>query len=130
MTNEKVATGRATVVAIVDDEESVRAGLGSLMRSADIAADLFSSADELLLSDLSRYFCVLSDIQMPGKSGLELLSELTGRRTRLPVVLMTAFSDRRVRERANDGGAYRFLEKPCDPDELIAVVESLLPGSR
>ncbi len=113
-------------MAIVDDDEAVRIGLGSLMRSIDVKAEIFASAEGFFESDQSRFACVLSDIQMPGRSGLDLLIAVRASSPNLPVVLMTAFPDDRVRERAEAAGAYRFFVKPCDPNELVDVVESLL----
>ncbi|OHV16503.1 hypothetical protein BK022_11725 [Methylorubrum extorquens] len=123
MTLGSSAALRGSTVAIVDDDEFVRAGLGNLMRSIDVDACLFASAEEFLDEDFRLYACVLSDIQMPGLSGLDLLVAVKARQPDLPVVLMTAYPDARVVERANREGAYRFLEKPCDPDELVALVE-------
>jgi FixJ family two-component response regulator len=114
------------IVAIVDDDEAVRIGLESLMRSIDVKAEVFASAESFFESDHSRFACVLSDIQMPGRSGLDLLVAVRASRPDLPVVLMTAFPDERVRERAKAAGAYRFFVKPCDPNALVDVVESLL----
>ncbi len=114
------------IVAIVDDDEAVRIGLGSLMRSIDVQAEIFASAEGFFESDLSRFACVLSDIQMPGRSGLDLLVAVRDSRPDLPVILMTAFPDDRVRERAAAAGAHRFFVKPCDPNEIVEVVESFL----
>jgi two-component system response regulator FixJ len=118
------------LVAIVDDEEAVRVGLGALMRSADLKAELFASADSFLETDPALYGVVFSDIQMPGRSGLDLLVATRAARPELPVILMTAFPDERMRERAASEGAYRFLTKPCDPDELITLAETLLAAGR
>lgn len=115
-------------IAIVDDDQAVRVGLGNLMRSVDVANELFPTADAFLGSDLDRFALVLSDIQMPGMSGLDLLSRLRELRPGLPVALMTAFPDERVRERAEMEGAVRLFIKPCDPDELIELIETLLAG--
>lgn len=117
------------VIAIVDDEDGVRAGLATLMRSIDVRPEQFGSADAFLDADLGRYVCVLSDIQMPGRSGIDLLAHVRHMRADLPVILMTAFPDERVREQARAGGAYRFLAKPCNPDMIVDLVEGLLsPG--
>ena len=114
------------IIAIVDDEDGIRAGLSTLMRSIDVKPDVFASADAFLEADLARYVCVLSDIQMPGRSGIDLLAHVREIRPELPVILMTAFPDDRVREQARLGGAYRFLAKPCDPDMLVDLVEGLM----
>ncbi len=118
------------IIAIIDDEDAVRAGLATLMRSIDFRPELFSSADAFVSADLSRYVCVLSDIQMPGRSGLDLLAHVRAARPELPVVLMTAFPDERVRALAQAGGAYRFLTKPCDPDMIVDLVEGLLSADQ
>ena len=116
------------LIAIVDDDQAVRIGLGNLMRSVDIANELFPTADAFLESDPGRFALVLSDIQMPGMSGLNLTSKLRELRPELPIVLMTAFPDERVKERAATEGAVRLFIKPCDPDELIEVIETFLAG--
>lgn len=116
------------MIAIVDDDQAVRVGLGNLMRSIDVANELFPTADAFLNSDLDRFALVLSDIQMPGMSGLDLLARLRELRPDIPVVLMTAFPDERVRERAEMAGAVRLFIKPCDPDELIELIETLIAG--
>lgn len=120
----------APIIAIVDDEDAVRAGFATLMRSIDVKPELFSSADAFVEADLSRYICVLSDIQMPGRSGIDLLTHVRKVRPDLPVVLMTAFPDDRVRAAAQAGGAYRFLTKPCDPDMIVDLVEGLFSASK
>jgi FixJ family two-component response regulator len=114
------------VIAIVDDEEPIRVGLASLMRSVDLVAETYPSADAFLECDFSRYFCVLSDIQMPGASGLDLLKAVRGQRPALPVILMTAFPDERSRAQAAAHGCHRFLTKPGDPDEIIDLIDRLL----
>lgn len=117
-------------IAIVDDEDAVRAGLATLMRSIDVRPELFCSADAFVEADLDRYVCVLSDIQMPGRSGIDLLEHVRRHRPDLPVILMTAFPNDRVRASAQEGGAYRFLTKPCDPDMIVDLVEGLFSTDR
>jgi two-component system, LuxR family, response regulator FixJ len=118
------------IIAIVDDEDAVRAGLATLMRSIDVRPELFCSADVFVAAELERYVCVLSDIQMPGRSGIDLLEHVRGVRPDLPVILMTAFPDDRVRAAAQAGGAYRFLTKPCDPDIIVDLVKGLFSSSK
>ena len=120
----------APIIAIVDDEDAVRAGLATLMRSIDFRPELFSSVDAFVEADLSRYMCVLSDIQMPGRSGIDLLTHVRAARPDLPVVLMTAFPDDRVRAAAQAGSAYRFLTKPCDPNMIVDLVEGLFAADK
>ncbi|MCR0982352.1 response regulator transcription factor [Roseomonas populi] len=110
---------RDHLIAIVDDDDSVRVALTSLARSAGLRARAYASANAFLAEDLSPFDCVVSDIQMPELSGFDLLRAVRSRRAELPVILITAFPDERVRQRAMGGGARFFLEKPCDPNVLI-----------
>ncbi|WP_165912276.1 response regulator [Novosphingobium sp. PhB165] len=116
-------------MAIVDDEECVRTALAGLLRSVDVHSDLFESGLRLLEHDLSHFTLVLSDIQMPGLSGIELLDRIHSIAPDLPVALMTAFPDAEWRQRALEKGAYRFLAKPLDADAVIAMIEGLLGGA-
>ncbi|WP_334184211.1 response regulator [Novosphingobium sp.] len=116
-------------VAIVDDEECVRTALAGLLRSIDVRSELFESGLGLLEHDLSRFIIVLSDIQMPGLSGIDLLDRIHALAPDLPVALMTAFPDAEWRRRAEEKGAYSFLAKPLDADAVIAMIESLLDST-
>ncbi|MBP0496396.1 response regulator transcription factor [Pararoseomonas indoligenes] len=110
------------LIAIVDDDDSVRVALTSLARSAGLRARGYASADAFLAEDLSPFDCVVSDIQMPRLSGFDLLQAVRARRAELPVILITAFPDDRVQQRAMRDGARFFLEKPCDPDLLVTRI--------
>ncbi|WP_043837976.1 response regulator transcription factor [Muricoccus aerilatus] len=110
---------RDHLIAIVDDDDSVRVALTSLARSAGLRARAYASADAFLAEDLSPFDCVVSDIQMPKLSGFDLLQAVRSRRAELPVILITAYPDERIQQRAISGGARFFLEKPCDPNLLV-----------
>lgn len=113
----------------MDDDDSVRVALASLARSAGLRTRAFSSAAAFLAEDLSPFDCVVSDIQMPELSGFDLLRAVRSRRAELPVILITAFPDERVHERAITGGARFFLEKPCNPNLLVtSIAEAMEPG--
>ena len=116
----------STSVAIIDDEECVRTALGSLLRSADVTSELFDCGASFLEQDVTRFALVLSDIQMPGISGIELLERVHALAPALPVALMTAFPDAEWRQRAEEKGAYRFLVKPLDADAVVDMVERAL----
>lgn len=121
---------RDYLIAIVDDDDSVRVALTSLVRSAGLRAKAYASADSFLAEDLSPFDCVVSDIQMPRLSGFDLLQAVRSRRAELPVILITAYPDERVQRRAISGGARFFLEKPCDPNLLVTrVAEALEAGA-
>lgn len=109
-------------IAIVDDDDAVRVGLSSLLRSYGYAAQAFESAPALLGAGgaaLDRFHCVITDLQMPGMSGIELLEELRRRGCTLPLILMTAFPEAALRKRALQGGACCFLSKPFDANQLL-----------
>lgn len=113
-------------VAIIDDEECVRTALDSLLRSVDVRSELFDCGARFLEQDVTRFALVLSDIQMPGISGIDLLGQVQALAPGLPVALMTAFPDVEWRQRAEERGAYRFLVKPLDADAVVDMVERAL----
>lgn len=120
---------RDQLIAIVDDDDSVRVALASLARSAGLRTKAYASAADFLAEDLSSFDCVVSDIQMPELSGFDLLRAVRARRAELPVILITAFPDERVQQRAINGGARFFLEKPCNPNLLVtSLAEALEAG--
>jgi two-component system, LuxR family, response regulator FixJ len=114
------------VIAIVDDDRLARAGTASLMRSHGYNVQTFASAEEFLHSDMPAFDCLISDIQMPGMSGLELRQALKKLAPQLPVIFMTAFPNDRIKGAALREGAYHYLEKPCPPDELCSCVARVI----
>jgi FixJ family two-component response regulator len=117
-----------TLVAIVDDDHSVREALTSLVRSLGYAAVAFECAESLLKSNGRRSLsCVIADVQMPGMSGLELHDRLVAAGEPIPTILITAFPDEKLRERALHAGVIGFLTKPFGEDDLLACIRSI-PG--
>ena len=115
------------VISIVDDDEAVRLALRSLVRSLGYVSNVFSSAEEFLESpDLNETSCLISDVQMPGMSGIELQSRLNRLDCRTPVIFVTAFPDERNRARALEAGAIGFMEKPFEGRALIELIETAL----
>lgn len=107
-------------IAIVDDDESVRVALRSLLRSYGYSAHAYDSAGALLANEeLGAYHCVITDLQMPGMSGIELLEHLRRAGNALPLILMTAFPEVALRKRALSGGASCFLSKPFEANVLL-----------
>lgn len=114
------------LVAIVDDDDDVASALGSLVESMGIDATLFASAD-LFLSDREGDFdLVISDVQMPGKSGLDLAKQLKSEG--VPIILITAFPSVEIERQAHLHGVWCFIRKPFDPDELIECIERVFAG--
>jgi FixJ family two-component response regulator len=111
-------------IAVVDDDGCVRDAMHALLRSYGWRVSLYDGAQQLLASGLAGVDCVLSDVQMPGMSGLELLARLRTQAGGPPCILMTAFPDEQVRRRAMAGGAACFLSKPGDDERLAECVSS------
>ena len=114
-------------MAIVDDDASVRSALVGLLRSAGLEARAFASADELLRSGAAATAaCVVTDVRMPGMSGLELQERLAAGYPGTPVVFITAHGDAEARRRALEAGARGFFQKPFDDEALIACLRAAL----
>lgn len=114
-------------VSIIDDDESVRVAIGSLIRSLGLAVRLYPSAEAFLAeAHIVRTDCIVSDVQMPGMSGIELQELLRSRQSSVPFIFMTAFPEEALRKRAHQGGATCFLTKPFDGSSMIRCIELAL----
>ena len=115
------------LISIVDDDESVREALCGLLRSVGFAVNAFASAEEFLSSDqLGSADCLVLDVRMPGMSGIELQHQLIASNYEIPVILITAYEDERVRAQALRGGAGAVLIKPFSEDALLNAIHSAL----
>lgn len=115
------------VIAIVDDDESIRTALLGMMKAVDLPALAFPSAEEYLNSgEQWNTACLIADIRLGGMSGIELQSRLNSDRFRIPIIFITAHGDERVRMQALRGGAVEFLTKPFDDEALLASVRAAL----
>ena len=119
------------VIAVVDDDDSVRRALSRLLRTVGMDADCFSSGDEFLekLSSVPSYRpdCLVMDVHMPGLSGLEVQRRLNG--SGVPVIIITAYDDTSIREQALAGGAIACLRKPFNDELLVSTVRASLAGT-
>jgi FixJ family two-component response regulator len=114
-------------IAIVDDDESVRVALQNLIEAAGFAAFTCTSADEFLESGQRRQTaCLITDIRMPGLSGLDLQSRLNADRQTIPIIFITAHGDEDMRLKALRAGAVEFLAKPFDDEVLLDSVQAAL----
>lgn len=114
-------------ISIVDDDDSVRTAVSSLVRSLGFKVSTFASAEEFLTSDVMEdTSCLVSDIQMPGMSGLDLQKVLIQRQCHIPIIFITAFPEDAVRRRAEAAGAIGFLSKPFDGQAMIECLTSAL----
>jgi FixJ family two-component response regulator len=118
---------KVQVVSIIDDDASVRAGIESLVMSIGFVACVFDSAEAFLRSSrLGETSCLITDVQMPGMSGLELQSQLISRGLRLPIIFITGFPEQSARERALNAGALAYLEKPFDGGAMTSLLRQVL----
>ncbi|WP_198670545.1 response regulator transcription factor [Oceanicella sp. SM1341] len=115
-----------SLIAVLDDDDHVRAATASLLRSVGYRTLLYASVEEFFAGAPREVDCILSDYRMPGRSGLELLEELRGRACDVPFILMTAFLSDPLRSRALSDGALAVLDKPVDEERLLGLLESAL----
>lgn len=115
------------LITVVDDDESIRDALKGFLRSAGFAAEIFSSAADLLGSNvLDRTSCLIVDVHMPVMTGLELQCRLGNSRFRIPMIFITARDDPPTRAQAVKAGAIDFLQKPFTGDTLLGAIQAAL----
>ena len=116
-----------TLISVVDDDESMREAIRGLMKSLGYAAVAFASAEEFLSScQIPRTSCLITDVQMPGITGLELHHRLLAAGKIIPTILITAYPDDSARERALGDGVVSYLSKPFDDNDLLTCIRSSL----
>jgi FixJ family two-component response regulator len=117
------------LVAIIDDDDSIRMALETLMEVAGVYAFSCASAEEFLRSTNKQHtVCLVADICMSGMSGLELQSRLNSDGQRIPIIFLTAHGDEDIRLQAMRAGAVEFLAKPFDDEALLECVRVVLSG--
>jgi FixJ family two-component response regulator len=123
-----MGTQRKTkLVAIVDDDHSMRNALQGLLKAVGVPSQAFASAEEFLNSGQQHQAaCLITDIRMPGISGLELQARLNAEHCRIPTIFITAHNDAHMRMRALRAGAVEFLAKPFDDEALLETVRAAL----
>ena len=111
------------MVYLIDDDASVRKAFGRLLRSANLDAETFSSAEEFLSSPKQEEnACIIIDIQMPGLTGFDLLERLVTEGIRIPVIAVSAHDDAETREQARELGVQVFFRKPVDDQALLDAI--------
>jgi len=122
---------RPSVVYVIDDDESVRRAFARLLRSVNLDAETFSSADEFLNSPKQeKNSCILIDIRMPGTTGFHLQQKLAASEVRIPVIVISASDDANIRERARELGAISFFRKPVDDQALLDAIWWAISGTK
>lgn len=125
-----IAMTKPSLVVCVEDDEPVRDALRGLLRASGINAASFASAEEFLDSDeLQTATCLVTDIQLGGISGLDLLDRLAGMSVVIPSILITAHTDVAAGERARSSGAMKVFLKPVSPSELLQAIRTALANA-
>lgn len=118
---------RIPLIAIVDDDRAVRTSTAKLMLSVGYDAVSFASGEEFLDSAyLEKATCIITDLQMPGMTGLELQDLLRARGRMTPVIFITAYPEEQARRQALAGGAAGFFRKPFDVTAMLECIQSAL----
>ncbi|MDR5759956.1 response regulator [Caballeronia sp. LZ035] len=113
-------------VSVIDDDESVRVASSSLLRSLGWEVSLYASAEAFIDTDpLDGLACVITDLNMPGMSGLQLQQRLHALAPDVPVMFVTAFASEAARRQALDGGAVCFLSKPVDGTTVAECLDRI-----
>ena len=125
--NRIAGVSKVKIVSIIDDDSSVRIAMEGLVRSAGFVVFVFESAEDFLRSPrVDDSSCLITDVQMPGMSGLDLQDRLIAQGSRIPIIFITAFPEHTIRTRAQAGGALGFLEKPFAGKTMIELVRQAL----
>jgi FixJ family two-component response regulator len=115
------------MISIVDDDESVRDATKSLLRSSGYTAQSFGSAEEFLESaQLAETDCLVTDVQMPGLSGVELQDRLLSDGHDVPTIFISAFPNPRLERQVLKSGAIAYLRKPFKEEELLEYIGAAL----
>ena len=119
------------VIFIVDDDASVREAIGNLLDSVGLQAHAFASAEEFLKANRPDVAsCLVLDVRLPGRNGLEFQDQLAKEGVRIPIIFITAHGDIPMTSRAMKAGAVDFLPKPFQKQELLAAVRQALDRDR
>jgi FixJ family two-component response regulator len=122
---------KRTLISIVEDDEPFRESMKKLIRVLGYTVEAFPSAADFLASPLiSNTACLVTDVQMPGMTGLELHRHLVDVGHRIPTILVTAYPDETTRDRALKDGVVCYVPKPVDDEHLERCLRSALKSSK
>jgi FixJ family two-component response regulator len=117
-------SGTESTVFIIDDDEEIREALRSLLQSVGLRVELFASVQEFLQGDRADFFgCLVLDIRLPGRSGLDFQDDLVRANVHLPIVFISGYADVPMSVRAMKGGAIEFLTKPVRDQDLLDAIQ-------
>jgi FixJ family two-component response regulator len=120
-----------SIVAVIDDDKDVRDALADLLQSVGLRAELFASVQEFLDRSVpSRPACLVLDVRLPERSGLDFQQDLIREAVKLPVVFISGHADIPISVRAMKAGAIEFLTKPVRPQELLDAIQLAIAKDR
>lgn len=121
----------AAVVAVIDDDQGIREALDGMLRSVGLQVECFASAQEFLAKDdRDKFGCIVLDVHLPGRNGLDFLDDLAALHVTTPVIVISGFADVPMSVRAMKAGAIEFLTKPVRAMDLLAAVEAAVRRDR
>jgi FixJ family two-component response regulator len=122
---------RVPLVAIVDDDDSLRGSLENLVRSFGFRAKGLASAEAFLSwGEARETACLIVDVRMPGMNGLDLQRQMVTEKWRVPIIFITSHADDHAQTQALEAGALAFLYKPCHEEDLLRAMEAALRQRR
>lgn len=115
------------VIAVVEDDEAMREALSDLLQVLGLPCRTFDRAEAFLAAhEAAAFDCLISDVRLPGISGLDLLQRLKELGSTMPVIITTSYTDPNIRSRAMEGGAHAYLTKPLAEEVLLRHLNSAL----
>jgi FixJ family two-component response regulator len=127
LASQERAVSSRRVISIVDDDASFRRAMATLVRSLGNTAATFGSAEEFLSSDrVGQTACLVSDMRMPGMSGLDLQARLHAEGSSIPIIFVAVDPSINARTKALAAGALAFLDKPFDEERLVSLLSQVL----
>jgi FixJ family two-component response regulator len=119
-------SSQTAFIVIIDDDPFVRQATDGLLQSLGYRTAAFASAEDFLQSSyIHETTCLISDVQMPGLSGVDLQRMLIAKGNRTPMIFITAYFDERIRQSVMEAGAIGYLSKPFDEKSLIELLQSV-----
>lgn len=123
--------GADVLISVIDDDDDVRVAITSLMEALGFTTEAFPSAAEFLAChNTVRTHCLIADVHMPGMTGLELHRHLMQSGRAIPTILITAYPDDNIRDRALRQGVVGYLQKPVNGDGLLRCIRAALDGAK
>ena len=128
--NERTCVPGKTVIAVIDDDQSMARMLSRVIKAEGLGVEWFRSAEEFLNSGSLREFdCLILDMNLPGMSGIDLQRQLNDSGVEIPIVFISGQAEEATRQYALDAGAAGFFSKPFSIDSLLTSIRSLVPAT-